>query len=489
MNLNPTQETIALAKAALSGGKTGPELYKAYTQQTGLVNYDLQPVALNLYPVLTPLRNRIPRVSANGGTQANWKAVTAINTSNTSLGVSEGNRGGVQVVAVQNYLAAYKGIGLEDYVSFEADYAGEGFDDIKGKAQVRLLQSTMIGEERLLTGGNTSIALGTAPTPTLVGNTTGGTLAAQTLSVICVALTLEGLRASNVLTGLPLSGTRTNADGSTDVINAGTSIKSNSATVVLATGTSSLTATIAPVNAAVGYAWFWGTVGNELLGAITYLNTLTISATATGSQNANAGFTGDKSINSLVFDGLLTQIMTPGSGSYLVSQPTLAGAGTPFTTDGAGGIVEIETAFAAFWGNLRISPTDMDVSGATLIAMNRIIIANGGAPLIRYTADVQGGQLEAGTVVTGYLNKVTNTTVKINVMPEMIDGAVLFYSRNVNYPLAGIQNILQVKARRDYYSTEWPVTSRKYTYGVYADQVLQNYFPPAFGLLKNVKVS
>ena len=491
---NPTAETLNLAKAALGGGSGGlsdVELYKAYTQSSGLVNYDLQPVALNLYPVLTPLRNRIPRVAGDGGTATNWKAVTAINTTGMSLGVSEGNRGGVQSVATQSYVAAYRGIGLEDYVTFEAGYAGEGFDDIMGKAQTRLLQATMIGEERLLTGGNTSQALGTAPTPTLVGSTTGGTLAAQTLSVICVALTLEGWRASSVLNGLPLSGTRTNADGSTDAVNMGTSIKSTSATAVLTGSTSSCTATVIPVNAAVGYAWFWGTVGNELLGALTYLNTINITANAAGTQNASAGFTADKSQNGLVFDGLLTQIMTPASGAYLVSQATAAGVGTPFTSDSAGGIVELETAFASFWANARLSPTDIDVSGATLLAMNKLIIANGGAPLIRYTSDMQGGgaNLMAGTVAVSYLNKITNTQVKINVMPEMPDGHVLFYSRNINYPLNGIQNVLQVKTRRDYYATPWPVTTRKYTYGVYADEVLQNYFPPAFGLLRNVKVS
>src|SRR5213076_229072 len=47
---------------------------------TGLTFYDLEAGAKFLYPVLTPLRNEIPRVSGKGGIQANWKAVTGINT-------------------------------------------------------------------------------------------------------------------------------------------------------------------------------------------------------------------------------------------------------------------------------------------------------------------------------------------------------------------------------------------------------------------------
>lgn len=485
---NPSKETIDAMKGAQVNALSDA-VNKAYTQASGLVNYDLQPVALNLYPVLTPLRNRIPRVGGSGGTATNWKAVTAINTSNISLGVSEGNRGGVQSQTTASYTASYKGIGLEDSVTFEADYAGQGFDDIKAKAAVRLLQSVMVGEERLLTGGNSSIALGTTPTATLVGSTTGGSLATQTLSVICVALTLEGLRASSIAGGLPLSATRTNADSSTDSVNAGTAQKSASATVALTGPTASATASVTIVNGAVAYAWFWGVAGSELLGAITTLNTVAITAAAAGTQNASAGFTADKSQNGLVFDGLITQILTPSSGAYVASMATVAGVGSPLTSDGAGGIVEIETAFASFWSNARLSPTDIDVSGSTLLAMNKLVIANGGAPLIRYATDsLQGGQLQAGTVIASYLNKITNTSVKINVMPEMPDGMILFYSREINYPLNGIGNILQVKTRRDYYQTEWPLRTRKYEYGVYADQLLQNYFPPAFGVLRNIKV-
>jgi hypothetical protein len=54
--------------------------------------------------------------------------------------------------------------------------------------------------------------------------------------------------------------------------------------------------------------------------------------------------------------------------------------------------------------------------------------------------------------------------------------------------LSGVGNILQIKSRREYYQIEWPLRTRRYEYGVYADELLQNYFPPAFGVLKNIKV-
>ncbi len=93
----------------------------------GLTFYDLETGAKLLYPVLTPLRNAIPRVSGKGGIQANWRAITAINTSGLRFGVSAANRGGALAVATQDYTAAYKGIGVETSVDFEAQYAGQGF--------------------------------------------------------------------------------------------------------------------------------------------------------------------------------------------------------------------------------------------------------------------------------------------------------------------------------------------------------------------------
>ena len=33
---------------------------------------------------------------------------------------------------------------------------------------------------------------------------------------------------------------------------------------------------------------------------------------------------------------------------------------------------------------------------------------------------------------------------------------------------------------------EWPLRSRRYEYGVYTDQVLQVYFPPANAVLTNI---
>ncbi len=49
-----------------------------------------------------------------------------------------------------------------------------------------------------------------------------------------------------------------------------------------------------------------------------------------------------------------------------------------------------------------------------------------------------------------------------------------------------ITNVLQIRCRRDYYQTEWPRRTRAYEYGVYTDQVLQNFFMPGMYVLTNL---
>lgn len=217
---NAVQKTLDAFKAAYKSPIDDPRLAGVLAKSTfaqnasatsGLTYYDLESGAKFLYPVLTPLRNRIPRVSGKGGIQANWRAVTGVNTSNVRLGVSGGNRGGVMAISTQDYVAVYKGIGLEDNVDFEAQYAGMGFDDIRAVAAKTLLEAVMIGEEQLILGGNNSLALGTTPTPTLAASSSGGSLATQTLSVICVALSLDAVINGSVASGIQGQITRASA--------------------------------------------------------------------------------------------------------------------------------------------------------------------------------------------------------------------------------------------------------------------------------------
>lgn len=452
---------------------------------SGLTFYDLEAGAKMLYPVLTPLRNEIPRVSGKGGIQANWRAVTGINTNGIRIGVSGGNRGGVMAVSTADYAAAYKGIGIEDSVDFEAQYAGQNFEDIRALAGKVGLEALMLGEELLLLGGNGTLALGTTPTPSTSASTTGGSMTSTTKSVIVVALTLEGYVNASVASGIPTQITRTNADASTDTFGGGSAQKSAAASQATTGTTGSITATVTAVKGAVAYAWYWGTAGSETLGAITTVNRAVLTTDAgTGAQTAASLPSADNSTNNLVFDGLLTQIAKAGSNSYYRSLD-----GAALTTDNAGGVIEIDAALKDFWDKYRLSPDTIWVSSQEALTISQKILAGNSNGAFRIVVNMEQGMIAGGVMVATYLNRFSMSganVLKVRIHPNMPAGTILFTSRSIPYPVSGVGNVMQVRYRQDYYQIEWPLRSRKYEYGVYADEVLQHYFPPSMGVITNI---
>ena len=500
---NTTEETLALLKVAQA---SPDDILKSFVQPgsatTGLQAYNLEAPSKKLYPVMTPLRNSIARIGGGFATQANWKAITNINVGNVRGGVSEGKRGGVITHQLAEYFAAFRGFGLENNVTFEANYASKNYEDVKALAVMSTLEATMIQEERLILGGNTSVAMGTTPTPTVTANNAAGALAAQTWSIICVALGLQAYldvagvnnggigQSADLVNGVPGSITRTNADGTSDTFGGGSAQKSTAASQATTGGASSLNCSAATVAGAVGYAWYIGLAGSERLAAISTINSVVIAAAPGGTnQLASALAASDNSTSALDFDGLLYQAWKSGSGAYVVNQGTgVVGTGVTLTSDGAGGIAEFEAAFAAFYNKYRLSPTKIYVSVQELINITKKIIGNGGAPLLKINANInaQTNAIAAGVVIGSYWNKVTGQEVPLVVHPNLPAGTIFFFTERLPYPMSNVSNVAQMLMRQDYYQIEWPLRSRKYEYGVYADGVLQHYAPFSMGILGNI---
>mgnify|MGYP001760732592 FL=1 len=161
--MSASNEVMAGIRQALQKSNASLNLAKAFTQSAnpiaGLTAYSLEAPAKLFVPELTPLRNRLPRATGGAGIQANWRAVVRWNKDNLSAGIGEGNRGGVIGTEVKEYLAAFKSLGLDDYVTFEADLAAQGFDDVKARSVQGLLHSLMRQEELILFGGNATTPL------------------------------------------------------------------------------------------------------------------------------------------------------------------------------------------------------------------------------------------------------------------------------------------------------------------------------------------
>lgn len=501
--------------------KLGLEKSDTINQATGLLWYDLRPIVQLLYPFkeLIPCIGRLPRVAADGGNAYHWKRITAVNVGNVSAGVSEGNRGARIAISVQDQQATYKTLGLESSVTFEARLGSKNLQpEALGNAVQSTLRSTMIQEEQILILGDASVPLGVTPTPSLSAAGTGSSLGNGTLYVICVALAgfgwLNYTPYNNVTQtgGVPGQVTKTNADGTTDTFGGGSAQPSAEASVATTAG-QKVTATVAKVLGAVGYAWFVGTAsGAEHLAAITQANELIITQNpANTNQPVTALKVGgsyvDNSTNSLIPDGILAQIFgsifgsAPGTamstnpslpsnvalssgGSIVYQMPT---ANTGLTINGTN-VEEFDAVLQAAYDLYKLGYARVLMSSTDLANFSGSFMDTSATSMFRilFEADSTNGRIIAGRRVTSYFNKFYGNTLDIEVHPYMPPGTVIFWSDSAPYELSGVPNILEAHVRQDYYQIQWPLTTRKYEYGVYVDEVFSCYFTPAFAAITNL---
>lgn len=497
------QEISNLLDQLEARGLSAGDISKAFTQASGLTFYDLQTQVQRVYPLITPLIKWIPRKKGNGGPGTNWKAIKRLDNSNALGFVGEGNRGGLMNSPVTPYYRAYKTIGVDTRTSYEAQAASEGLDDsAKETATILLLDQARQAEEWMVLGGNsadagTGVALGTTPTPTVTANNGAGSLAAQTWSVIVVAMSYHAWVASRgtIVSGsaLPLAANRTNADGSTDSIAGGLGAKSAAASQATTGGASSLNISWAAVSGAFAYAVFVGTAGSETLQAITVINSTIVSSIVAGTMAANLLPAGtDNSRETLSFDGLLYQIIA--SGSSIVTQlPTgTIGSGTPLTSDGNGGITEFNAIFQQMWANGRVTPGQIWLSGNRMNAVQKLI-ANSGSSR-NATAFIQAdkdGSVNTMAVYTAFVlnGYAGGRKVQLMVHPDLPDSVALFTTNVINtpeYPTTNLASLLEIKTRREWYQIEYPQNSRKYESGVYVEELLAVKSFAHFAILGNI---
>jgi hypothetical protein len=481
----------------LKAGVHPGDLEKVISTGTGLVAYDLQAPAKNLYPVATPLRNAIPRVGGGVGTATNWRQVSALIGSgfDATGWVPEGQRAGQMSYTTANKAASYATLGEEDAVTFEAISAGRTFEDVQATMSMRLLQKTMLKEENAILWGNNSLALGTPATPTTSTATAAGATINATVNVIVVALSGEGMRNSSVAGGVATSKTVTGADGKTFTINGGSSNKSAAASQAVSTG-NALLATVTAIQGAVGYAWFVGTTGNETLQAITTINSVALTALTSSNQNASA-VTADCSTNSTgatAFDGLFTTAAKNGSGAYFKALATgTAGTGTVLTSTNRGTCTEVDDMLQNMWDTSQVSPDVLWVGSQTLRDLTDKCVKNaGGSPLLQvWKTPEEAFGLTAGGTLAYYYNPFMldgGQRMPVKIHPFLPAGMIVGWNSNLpaQYQSSEVPNVAEMKVRQEYYAVDWPITTRQRQRGVYVEEVLAVYAPFAMGAITNI---
>jgi len=507
--MNVSQETMQLVRESLS--KANPPailevLQKAgWTQSatatSGITYYSLEAPSKHLVPFLSPLRNEIPRETGGAGIQAAWRAITAINSTNVTIGVAEGKRGGEVTPTTADYLAKFVTLGLETSVTDEAYRAAKNFEDLRATAQTMTLQQFMVEEERIILGGvgTTALATAAAPTGTLVADSTQtGTMTEQATFCYVVALTLEGLRQaggpinpaiSTTAVATTASRTRTGPYGGTDTVNLGTGIVSAASSSKTTDATHhAVDWAVASVPGAVAYAWFAGptNAAGAKLFAITTVNAVRQLADGASTQAAN--FTGngtDHTKDALVFDGILAQAAKSGSNAYIKSLDNAA-----WTESGDGTITEFETALQSMYDNYRIGIDDFWMNSGDHYRFKKHILSKSGSPTWRLNVNA-GGSIEmiGGSNIVKYENPYTGQIINIKTHPYLPQGTAFGYAKSLPYLGSNVPATFKMDMRIDYYTEEWPRNQRSYEFGIYEDGLLKGYFPPGTMVFQNIGAS
>lgn len=479
-----TEETLsAIAKAQTTG----------ITSSTGVVSYDLSGI-VSLIPVVTPMREKVARVkSPNGNPYAVWRALLNLNNAQSSPTPGLDYAANEVLFSEQDFQAKYQAIGYAGFVTQDAFDLAQGLFDPYANATFQTLNQTLIGEDRLLVGGQ-SFALARPSAPTLTQVATGGSIGAVTVYVGVAART-----------------------GYNYFYGAGNS-QGNSASTVFASGTTNkVTASIPAVRGAVAYDWFQSANGTTWY----YHSTTTVAAvsmTAVISANAAANTTlvdlnkaiptflasGDNgSAQANNIDGLLAtlsgdysttgQFVQSGTANINPSQ-FIDGGGAALSLAG-GSVSQIEQLFSQIYGAVKASPTALMVSPNTAQAIANLVLGSTSAVTYLQT-DAEG---RVNTTAGGRVGQIVNTPaggtlVPIEVHPSMVDGSIIARTDRVPFPQSGISSTLEVRTLRDYSQFDYGISRNAGVSGggprkefeIRSVEAFVNRAPVAMGVLSNI---
>ena len=459
-----TQDAINKISEILKGGGqpyTPVNVSKEVSTATGLVAYNLEPVARLLVPASSPLRNRIPRVgNTKGGTAVNWKVIQALDTAKAAIFTAEGVKASKVSVTVADKQGAFRTISLGDEVTFKAQWAGKTFEDVKARSIQRLLKTGIIREEQGILGGrNAAFAAVTAPTLNVING--GGTIADATYNVFVRALThMPG-------SGVTAKGRFSAATSTGALANGGDSI---------------IEASVPYVEGASRYEWYIGTAGAEKLEATTHINSVRLLALAGTGATKVAVDAADAALgaDANAFNGLYAQLDGAANINKTLANGAL-GVGTQLA------LADIDDVLQDMWDTYRTDPDLICVNSEESRKITELVLAAAGAPTLYVTNDAsQKSNVTGGYRVTHYLSKVTGKPIPIETHPYNHRGTIGIFTFEMPFSASDIDNPIEIETLQEWMQIDYPPTRPAWDFEVLVDEVVKVYFPGANAVIRNI---
>ena len=435
---------------------------------TSFAAFDLEAPAKLLTPRPTPLRNRIPRKkgvgtshrvkritgytgTGTGGQGQIWPGVSE--TTTTAFGSINFERGPKISYTADDLILPYNSYSLSDSVSFDANFSGLGYQDLRQLSSTSTLYATMLMEERMMLMGR-----GTA-------SGYAGALSAPT-----VTLTKPSAATGQVALADATYYVYVTADAGISSTGFGESIVST----VASTTTSSqvLKIVVADVTGALGYNVYIGTTTGTAnakyqgtfksntayivgAGSTTVGDTIVYSTSSSIlASRANA----DTSAYSTGYDGILPTVL--GANSGFVND-----INTTFSNTNPG--IEFQNVFAGLYNSVKADPDAILINGSDRKQLSDSIKGAANANYrLNITQDETTGAI-LGSVVGGIVNEVTGKAVDLIVHPWLPQGVAPVISWTLPIPDTEVSDVWSNYLVQDYMGIQWPVTQFAYEFSTY----------------------
>ena len=438
---------------------------------TSFAAFDLEAPAKLLTPRPTPLRNRIPRKkgvgtshrvkrilgytgTGTGGIGNTWPGITESSTA--TFGSINYERGPKISYAADDLVLPYNSYSLSDSVSFDANFSGLGYQDLRQLSSTSTLYATMLMEERmmLMARGTASGYSGALAAPTV---TTGSPAASGSQTALASGTYYIAVTTDAGISGNGFGESIASAIGS-ETVNTGDVL-----TVIVSTA----------VPGALGYNIYVGTTTGlanlKYQGTLRGTGTFTIQgATASGLTGNNAAFnttgaaasraTADTSAYATGYDGILPTVLGANSGFNNSINST-------FSTANPG--AEFQTVFAQLYSNVKADPDLVLLNGNDRKQLSDAI-KSGSTANYRLTIQEPGKDgITYGSIVTGIQNEVTGKAVDLMVHPWLNQGVAPVLSFTLPIPDTEVSDVWANFMVQDYMGIQWPVTQFSYDFSTY----------------------
>lgn len=479
----------------LGGMPGGADALKSFTAGNlgigsvyGLVPFDLLAPSRLIYPVYTVFRNKFPR-PAGQGTSRQEKVFTGISGSQTGgQGVldisipemvqSNGNFGnwplnlpGSGNQTEVNLNVPYKFFGLTEQLSWLAQFAGQGFEDVSALANLILLQEMMMGEEyQMIAGTSTNLVTPNAPAATV-------RTAGSNETAITVKYTEVYVAATNYW---------------------GSTAKSAATAVTTTANTSVVDVTITPVSGALSYD-IYGYDGTNY-----YLLARQVGGvrfTVQGAPLANLGTTapaasdtGTGSTNRM--EGVIPTLTGQAAASGIYPSQWQGG----YVNQNVGTVLNYNAVYAALsglWesnsndpGSFKADPAELVGDGSDIMRLSNDIISQGNATNYRLFVDQsEVGGTRLGAAVSEFQNPITRSIMKLVVHPWYRQGTATLMTYQLPQTWTNVANAWEMTVVQDYVSIAWPVIDATFRYSIFLYGALVSHAPQYSGILQGLQAS